>query len=77
MRKAICVITTVCLFISVLMVVSLTWVGAEYIFEGKVLPSKVDGFFAIALACYVTRDCIYTSKRLYGGGKRDNSRTRS
>jgi len=36
--------------------VSLCWVGAEHVFEGVVHTSKVDGYVAALLSCYMMRE---------------------
>lgn len=41
------------------------WVGAEYLFEGAVHMGRVDNFFAVAGAYYLTRD-LYRFERKYG-----------
>lgn len=46
-------------------VITCAWVGAEYIFDGAVQTSKVDSFFATAVAYYFTRD-VFRLDRKYG-----------
>lgn len=43
------------LYVIVLFLLTLCWVGAEYIFEGHVHSSDVDGVIAYILAYFITR----------------------
>ena len=45
-------------FISALIAVTLCWVGAEYVFEGTVHSSDVDGAVAVCLAYLMTKECV-------------------
>lgn len=46
----------VAVFVTTLIIIVCAWVGAEYLIEGAVVVSRVDGFFAVAGAYYLTRD---------------------
>lgn len=59
------------LFFVVLYIVTLCWVGAEYLFEGVVHKSKVDGAIGVMLSCHIAKD-IWRIDQKYGdkGGDR-------
>lgn len=44
--------------------VYLTWIGAQYVFTHNVVLDVVDGFVAIAIAWYITRDIISIDDKL-------------
>lgn len=44
------------LFLFVYMFIGLTWVGAEYVFEGIVHSSNIDSVANLILALYIFRD---------------------
>ena len=47
---------TVVMYVAVYFIIGLCWIGAEYLFEGAVHSSMVDGWFCFYLTCYVVRD---------------------
>lgn len=47
----------ICYFIC-LLIVSACWVGLEYVLEGVVHSSKVDGYVAIVLSGFITNTYI-------------------
>ena len=44
------------MYVVVYIVAGLCWVGAEYLFEGAVHSSKVDGYVMALLTCYIVKD---------------------
>ena len=52
-------LTGVCnimMYVVVYIIADLCWVGAEYLFEGGVHSSKVDGYVMALLTCYIVKD---------------------
>lgn len=47
-----------------LIIVTLCWVGAEYVIEGVVHTSKVDGYVAGILSCQLTFELFRLDKEL-------------
>ncbi len=45
------------------LVIALCWVGAEYCFEGVVIPSHIDSFANALLAFYITRDIVRRERK--------------
>ena len=52
------------IFLTLWILVSLCWVGAEFVFEGTVHSSKVDGYFSVLLAYFVLKDIDHLDKIL-------------
>lgn len=44
------------MYVVVYIIADLCWVGAEYLFEGGVHSSKVDGYVMALLTCYIVKD---------------------
>ena len=44
--------------------VYLVWIGAQYVFYHNVILDFVDGFMAIAVAMFITRDLINVINKL-------------
>ena len=44
--------------------VYLTWIGAQYVFTRNVVLDVVDGFVAIAIAWYITRDIVTIDNKI-------------
>lgn len=49
---------------ALLYLVTLCWIGAEWLFEGVVHSSKVDGFVAGTLAFYMVRDIDHIDREI-------------
>lgn len=62
-------LSLIVIFIVTYAIITCAWVGAEYLFDGAVHTSKVDGMFTTAVAYYFTRD-VYKLDRKYGGKKK-------
>lgn len=62
-------LSLIVIFIVTYAIITCAWVGAEYLFDGVVHTSKVDGIFAIAVAYYLTRDAYYLDRK-YGRKKK-------
>ena len=62
--KLIDILIQILLFCVVYVVISLSWIGAEYLFDGVVHTSHVDGFFAGILSYCITKDLIRLDKEL-------------
>ena len=45
-------------YIGVFFLIDLVWVGAEYLFEGAVHTSKVDGYSCALLSCHIVKDIM-------------------
>lgn len=60
------------LYLAILFVITLCWVGAEYLFEGYVHSSHVDGGVAGVLAYYITHYLWQMNKKLGKGGEHDD-----
>lgn len=45
-------------YIGVFFLIDLVWVGAEYLFEGAVHTSKVDGFICGILSYHIVKDIM-------------------
>lgn len=58
------------LYVAILFVITLCWVGAEYLFESHVHSSRVDGGVAGVLAYYITQYLWQMNKKLGKGGER-------
>ena len=52
------------IFFGLWILISLCWVGAEFVFEGVVHSSKVDGYFSGLLAYFVLKDIDHLDKIL-------------
>lgn len=52
----------------ILTILTLCWVGAEYVFEGAVHSSKVDSWIACLLSYYMTKELFHLDRKM--GGKR-------
>ena len=44
------------MYVVVYILAGLCWVGAEYLFEGAVHSSKVDGYVMALPTCYIVKD---------------------
>lgn len=64
-NKIITSLTLLGFCVAVYTVIVCAWVGAEYLLEGAVHMGRVDQFFAVAGAYYLTRD-MYRFDRKYG-----------
>lgn len=64
MAKGACIIRFLSAFTCSLIFVYLTWIGAQYVFSHSVVLDFVDGFVAIAIAWYITRDIINIDDKL-------------
>ena len=64
-NKIITSLTLLVVCVVVHAVIVCAWVGAEYLIEGAVHMGRVDNFFAVAGAYYLTRD-MYRFDRKYG-----------
>lgn len=51
-------------YVLMLIIVTLCWVGAEYVIEGVVHTSKVDGYVAGILSCQLTFELFRLGKEL-------------
>ena len=51
-------------FLCALSLVYLTWIGAQYVFERRVVIEAVDNILAWGLAWYLTRDAIVIDNKL-------------
>mgnify|MGYP000836988377 CR=1 FL=1 len=51
-------------YVLMLIIVTLCWVGAEYVIEGVVHTSKVDGYVAGILSCQLTFELFRLDKEL-------------
>lgn len=51
-------------FICSLIFVYLTWIGAQYVFSHNVVLDFVDGFVAVTIAWYITRDIVNIDDKL-------------
>lgn len=63
------VLTVLSLIVTTYALITCAWVGAEYIFDGAVHTSKVDGILTTAVAYYFTRDAYYLDRK-YGRKKK-------
>lgn len=52
----------------ILTILTLCWVGAEYVFEDTVHSSKVDCWIACLLSYYMTKELFHLDRKM--GGKR-------
>ena len=59
------------MYVVVYILADLCWVGAEYLFEGAVHSSKVDGYVMALLTCYIVKD-LKRLERYMVGGRKDN-----
>lgn len=57
------------MYVVVFLLADLCWIGAEYLFEGAVHSSKVDGYVLALLTCYIVKDLKLLEKRLVEGRK--------
>lgn len=64
MTKGACIARYLSAFTCSLIFVYLVWIGAQYVFTNKVVLDFVDGFIAITVAWYITRDIINIDNRL-------------
>lgn len=62
-------LSLIVIFVTTYALITCAWVGAEYIFDGAVHTSKVDGILATAVAYYFTRDAYYLDRK-YGRKKK-------
>ena len=62
--KRIDIISYFFIWITFLLLITLCWVGAEYLFEGVVHTSKVDAGFASILAFYMVRDINHFEQKM-------------
>lgn len=60
--KAVEIGAKVLVWVALLCFITLCWIGAEWLFEGAVHSSKVDGYFACLLAIYMVRDIDHIEK---------------
>lgn len=59
------------MYVVVYIIADLCWVGAEYLFEGGVHSSKVDGYVMALLTCYIVKD-LKRLERYMVDGRKDN-----
>ena len=64
MSKSSYIIRFVVSFVSSLSFVYLTWIGAQYVFMNRVVLDVVDGFIAVSIAWYITRDIINIDNKI-------------
>lgn len=57
------------MYVVVYLLADLCWIGAEYLFEGAVHSSKVDGYVLALLTCYIVKDLKRLEKELVEGRK--------
>ena len=57
-------ITTISCYLICLLIVSACWVGFEYILEGVVHSSRVDGYISMILSGFITDKCIDIADKL-------------
>ena len=50
------ILMSILLWLAFYFIISLCWVGAEYVFEGVVHTSSIDGYFACLLALEYTKE---------------------
>lgn len=62
-------LSLIVIFIVTYAIITYACVGAEYLFDGAVHTSKVDGIFATTVAYYFTRDDYYLDRK-YGRKKK-------
>ena len=64
MNNGTLIVRAVLYYICALMLVYLTWVGAQYVFEKNVLLEITDHAMALFLARYLARDAVNIFQRL-------------
>lgn len=62
-------LSLIVIFVTTYALITCAWVGAEYLFDGTVHTSKVDGILTTAVAYYFTRDAYYLDRK-YGRKKK-------
>lgn len=68
-HKVLTVLSLIVIFITTYALITCAWVGAEYIFDGAVHTSKVDGILTTVVAYYFIRDAYYLNRK-YGRKKK-------
>lgn len=51
-------------YVPSLVIVYLSWIGAQFVFKGQVEIDCVDIFIAVLLAWYIGRDCYRNAEKL-------------
>lgn len=69
--KGTVIVTTIIVFLFIYSVITLLWIGAEYIFEGAIVTSKVDTVIAGIMTYYFTHDIFKNIKQEDNGNGKD------